>query len=108
MNFGSKFPERNAQRLLHQANIASDFTCVFWGVVIGTFFKNNKYIYQYELGFSYLSIMALELIIHIKQYLLAILEVQSPDEHLEARISQAQYGSCKATQSAQVIARSHR
>ena len=34
-------------------------------------------------------------------------DVQSPDEHLEALISQAQYGSCKATQSTQVIARSH-
>ena len=40
-------------------------------------------------------------------YLFAIFEVQSPDEHLEALISQAQYGSCKATQSAHVIARSH-
>ena len=40
-------------------------------------------------------------------YLFAIFDVQSPDEHLEALISQAQYGSCKATQSTQVIARSH-
>ena len=30
-------------------------------------------------------------------YLFAIFEVQSPEEHLEALISQAQYGSCKAT-----------
>ena len=49
---GSKFLARHAQQLLHTANIASDFTCVYCADA-GTIFGTTD---VYELGFSYLSI----------------------------------------------------